>query len=198
MKPLGLALYSFAVVASVSGCGHSPVIAVEPTNAEYQVLSSYLMEKFKVDGEQSKLKLIIVSKTLGARNDARGNAERYKLIPTLETTHREVFRSFLEANQRSSTFQSSFVLPVAYHLVEPSEIESMAATGNLWSRFDERYPHSGLLELSRVGFSDNGTQAAFYTSMRCGSLCGNGYFVIMERRLNSEWVIVQETPLWFS
>ena len=192
------AFFSIAAIASVSGCGHSPaVVPVEPTNAEYQVLSSYLSGKLKADAEHSTLNLVIINETLGARDDPRTTDEMYKLIPTLRTTHREVFRTFLETNHHSSNFQSLFVIPVPYQIVKSSEIQSTLGAANFWGRFYREYPHSsGLLELSRVGFNRDGTQAALYTSTRCRVRCGSGYFVIMQKDSNSEWKIVREVQLW--
>ena len=92
-----------------------------------------------------------------------------------------------------------FILPIPYQIVEHSEIVSVLSGPGNWGNYDYKYPRSaGFLELSRVGFNRDGSQAAFYTSLHCGSQCGAGYFVIMERDAKADWKIVQEVQLWVS
>jgi hypothetical protein len=200
MKLLTLTLLCIAAMVSVSGCGNSPaVVPVDLTNAEYQVISSYLREKFKSDAEHNKRSLVIISETKDTKDDPVGTDEMYKLMPTLKSTHREVFQSFLETNHHSSSFQTVFDIPIPYQIIKSSEMQSMGAGGHFWERFYEKYPNStGLLRLSRVGFNSGGNQAAFYVSNHCGGLCGGGYFVIMQKDSNSEWKIDQEFQLWIS
>jgi len=84
--------------------------------------------------------------------------------------------------------------------MEASKMSSIFATkGGDWPRFYEKFPNSsGVLHLSRVGFSPDKNQAVFYIANHCGGLCGGDYFVIMEKKTGSAWKILQEVQLWIS
>ena len=53
-----------------------------------------------------------------------------------------------------------------------------------WHMFYRKNPQAhGLVNISRVGFNKKATQALVYYAMSCGSHCGNGYMVLLERGL---------------
>jgi len=183
------------------GCRHSPkVVPAEVTDTEYQVLSAYFTGKFKRVPEVRQI--VIFSETLPMADDLKGiNDLGYEhRMSAIAAAHGPLFRVLLDANRNSTHFHRSFSLPVPYQIIESSEMRSIFGTkGDIWGRFYQKYPNSsGFLALSRVGFSPNENQAAFYMSNHCGGLCGAGYFVIMEKRTGSDWKVLQETHLWIS
>ena len=115
-------------------------------------------------------------------------------VPTLQRTTIDAFR---EVNEKQITFQRSFSLAVDYELLDKSQLDIVLKNGS-WPAFYKRFPRSpGIVNLSRVGMSADGTQALFYTSHACGGLCGGGFFVVMERR-DGHWLNEREIEMWMS
>jgi hypothetical protein len=99
---------------------------------------------------------------------------------------------------RSARLGSSFRLPIAYELVEKTEIDAIFEHGGWWTDYYKKYPNSqGFLTLSRVGFSADGKQAMFYAVNECGGKCGTGTYVLMEKA-ESHWLVVKEILMWIS
>jgi hypothetical protein len=114
--------------------------------------------------------------------------------PTLKRTTEDAFR---EVNGQQTTFQRSFHLALDYELIDLTQFDSLFKNGG-WPAYYKRFPgSSGILGLSRVGISADGTQALFYASNECGEPCGVGFYVVMERR-GGRWMIEKEIETWIS
>ena len=67
-----------------------------------------------------------------------------------------------------------------------------------WEGFYSRYPGAqGVLRVSLPGYTPDGTEAVVMLSVGCGSLCGSGLLLHLERS-NGEWKIVRRETLWVS
>jgi len=67
-----------------------------------------------------------------------------------------------------------------------------------WTGFYKRYPNSvGFISMSRVGFNGNHDQALLYIARFCGGLCGEGYYVILDKERGA-WSVKEKTMLWIS
>ncbi len=67
-----------------------------------------------------------------------------------------------------------------------------------WKNFRSKHKQStGFLRLSRVGFTESGTEAIFYVAGQGGCLAGKGTLVLMKREGES-WVVALEHLLWVS
>lgn len=67
-----------------------------------------------------------------------------------------------------------------------------------WADFYEAFPNSrGFFSLSRVGFSDDGTQALVYYEQECGSLCGVGEYVLLQK-IEGRWIVIGVKGVWIS
>jgi hypothetical protein len=67
-----------------------------------------------------------------------------------------------------------------------------------WTKFFKKYPAApGLIIVSRVGFNADHTQAFVYTGEACGTLCGQGEYVILAKR-DGSWVVSESTVVWIS
>jgi hypothetical protein len=188
------------VTLPLIGCRHFPAkTSAEVTEAEYRVLSVYITTKFVSDkGENPAAhrlpELVLFSQTRGELDD-RSIAFLYKQFPTLESV---LLDSFQHVNTHPSTFHSAFSVSVPYAVVDQAEVDAITKKGEGWRNYYDKYPNSsGILFLSRVGFSPDGKQAAFVALNRCGSQCGNGKFVVMEN-VDSSWKIVNEVLIWSS
>jgi len=69
----------------------------------------------------------------------------------------------------------------------------------LESRPDERHPKEtywyGTVNLSRVGFNSEKTEALVYTERSCGPDCGGGDFFLL-RKKDGAWTVVAQINLW--
>lgn len=193
MKAFVLTFISLMWLASLFGCRHSPA---EVTDAEYRVLSAYTAGELL--SAENVRQIVIFNETVGGDEIPEGLVDLNN-VPGLKTAHSQVYHAFLNASLHPSSFHRSFTLPVPYQIVASSELHSIFETpGDIWGRYYEKYPNSnGLVHLSRVGFSPDGNQAAFYFSNHCGGLCGGGHFVIMEK-VNSTWKVLQDVEVWVS
>jgi hypothetical protein len=194
-----------AVLAPRASYGQAPAKSVaEVTEAEYQVLSAYIAGAFTGDKGEHRVgsrvsKIVIANKTQSDRDDRDDDDKpmswkkmsRYlhKEAPTLQTA---TLNSFRDANARPVPFRPSFHLPVAYELVDKTEIEAIFKKGEWWTDYYRKYPNSqGFLSLSRVGFSTDGKQGVFYTINGCGGKCGSDSYVVMEK-VDLSWKVVKE------
>jgi hypothetical protein len=66
-----------------------------------------------------------------------------------------------------------------------------------WQRLKARYGAASVLSLSRVGWHADSGQALVVISVTCGSLCGSGHLVLLERRFGI-WIIVKTHQLWIA
>jgi hypothetical protein len=67
-----------------------------------------------------------------------------------------------------------------------------------WAGFYERFPGTnGLTALSAVGYSASGDAAVLMVDVGCGSLCGNGYVVVVKLE-RGVWRIAKIEGTWVS
>lgn len=67
-----------------------------------------------------------------------------------------------------------------------------------WETFYARYPGSqGIMGLSRVGFSADGTQALLYLGNQWHWLAGRGYVWLLSR-VGGGWVVERGVMIWIS
>jgi len=69
---------------------------------------------------------------------------------------------------------------------------------NGWENFNKIYSIStDLVEISRVGFNKNNTQAMIYYSRSNCGLCGSGYLCLYEFK-NGKWYLIEKFMEWIS
>ena len=67
--------------------------------------------------------------------------------------------------------------------------------GAFWQTFYRRFPGTpGWVELSRAGFSTDGSSALMLVEYACGFLCGGTLYVVVERRAGTWRVTHVEQP----
>jgi hypothetical protein len=75
---------------------------------------------------------------------------------------------------------------------------SAANPNTFWRAFYARFPGSvGLLSFSRPGYDATRTHALLYYGHGCGGLCGDGGYVLLERR-DGKWMILRRVVTWMS
>jgi hypothetical protein len=196
-------------------CRRIPATTTSELNAaEYDVFSAYItgkiagrkaMEPVEAAGNVKIVVLNVTQSDEYGRNirlDANGQPTPWaeaaksllKKVPLLEPATTDAFR---KANAQQASLRRSFDHGIDYELVDSAQLDSIFKSGD-WPAYYKQFPGSqGILALSRVGFSADGTQSLFYVTNRCGGLCGAGFYVVMEKR-DGGWAIVKEIETWVS
>ena len=205
-----------SAVLSFTACnrGRGPVAPTrELTTDEYGVFSAYFAETFTGQKGEELTKdgiiKIVVSNTTSSGDDDLLRDENGRPVPwekTAESLRKEApalqqatINAFQKANTQQALLRRSLQPSIDYELVDPARLQSFfIRNGGMWPAYYKEYPGSqGILTLSRIGFSGDGTQALFYMSNRCGGLCGGGSYVLMEKR-SGRWLIGKEIEMWVS
>ena len=84
------------------------------------------------------------------------------------------------------------------------DLSKISQTGNYTLVSDSEFKDTtdnkrkiGMMTLSRVAFSENYERAVFYYTFICGSLCGWGSIVFVERK-GEKWKIIGKRGMWVS
>ena len=91
----------------------------------------------------------------------------------------------------------------SYKLVSPEELNKLwdgckAGQTCGWDSFYSKYPDSsGIVNVSRVGFSPSGDDALVYLGHRSHWKAGTGYLVLLHKN-NGEWTVVKSVVVWMS
>jgi hypothetical protein len=189
-----------------------------PSTPEYDALTAFIDSKFAsrkgvqpIEPMGNGIARIVIFNTTESDQDGQnvrmdGNGQPIpwaqtasslqSSVPTLKRTTIDAFR---EVNRQQASLRRSLHPAIDYDLVDSAQLESIFKRGGGdWPVFYKRFPGSpGIVSFSRVGFSEDGTQALFYLSNHCGGLCGGGMYVVMEKR-NGSWVIEKEIEMWIS
>jgi len=107
--------------------------------------------------------------------------------PYLDPRHRlkyarpDAVEAFLQAIDVQRPLPQELRSLPDFLIVEQSELQTLVARGQL-KAFERRHALApGSVAVSRIGFDASGSQALLYVSFSCGSLCGSGTFVLLER-----------------
>lgn len=88
-------------------------------------------------------------------------------------------------------------LKVSHILVSRKEIEMLLRSSG-WRAVREQYGKvAGIIELSRVGFNKDQTEALVYVAFTEGPLAGSGDYCLL-RRKRDKWIIVSSSLVWIS
>lgn len=83
-----------------------------------------------------------------------------------------------------------------------NEVRNMFTTAESldrqWENFRKKFSGANaIVSFSPVGYSSDQNQAVFVVSFACGSLCGSGSIVLMQRA-GTGWRIIKQSGLWVS
>lgn len=204
---------ALAVGAGLAACASSPARpaaggVAPPDSAEYAVWSAVLRDHIPaIRGRMA----VIIDSTWTSAEDPEGPGEhgRERLAPSLPAAD-ALFSRFEALNERPHALRPAFEIGREYRLLPAAEMRALFRSGDGagadarmdvdggWRRFHERFPAAGgVVRLSRVAFSPDGTWAMMYYDVGCGGLCGNGNYLAL-RRDRGTWRVVADIDLWIS
>ena len=100
---------------------------------------------------------------------------------------------------------NGFAILDRFELHTPSILMDHKSLGNLfkggpevgWQKFFLRFADvEGVVGLSAVRFSDDGEHASAYVTFGCGSSCGIGRIIHLQRDATASWQVVSNDLIW--
>jgi hypothetical protein len=121
--------------------------------------------------------------------------------PPAPRPSQETLDNYAERNRKTFVLHKSFKLPVKYRIVPYKRIERLFDMIELeedWKAFYRMFPQSnGYMTLSRVGFNRAMDEALVSRGWMCGSLCGEGRYVLL-RKKDGRWRVETDVMIWAS
>jgi hypothetical protein len=112
--------------------------------------------------------------------------------PRLQRLPADVPEDFNRKNKAQMLISRKIPIETPYELISREELNNISqgsgrSVVGFWEHFYQRYPGSGgYTSLSAVGFNSTRTEALVYVAHRCGSLCGSGEYVFLQKQ-NGQW-----------
>ena len=152
--------------------------------------------------------LIVVESTLEPRwvQSVRPSADQ---PPNADGVERSTAANFRSANARSKRIAGIPGTRIPVEIVpdsvfanlprgmtpQPPEAQNREPF-DYWRAFRTQFPNTtGIIRLSSVGYSSDGEQALVEVSHGCGSLCGEGSIVLLEKR-DGVWMVRSIRTTW--
>jgi hypothetical protein len=185
VKRIALCICAFALAAAVSYWLWLPSAKVRQRES-YAAMSAYLNSGLTGEshslGSTKGLVVIYGFTSNGMFRILPVTWSGFGSLPVrVEATVRSLFPERLERK---------FDLPTQYVFTQDYSIMAADLTE------EQRRASYGTVTFSKVAFNHDATRAVFYTEHLCG-LCGEGKFVVMEKR-GGKWVVVHEQSTWVS
>lgn len=103
---------------------------------------------------------------------------------------------YTNKNAKAYKLDNKFSIPQTVILISDKELNELNAID--WSAFHEKYPNSsGVIQISRVGFNSNQTQAILYFDYHYDMLSGEGYLFLLTKD-EGKWIVKEKVNLWVS
>ena len=196
-----LSLCSFVSAQTASTTGNDETYRVY--NAVFRTM--YAGDKVTFDLHSTVKQLVIRTETTieYATAEKKENWPQVKIrLPNLSD---ETIANYETSLKPSSTLKRSFDLSLKYSLVPKRDFDLIFDAGshydrmaNNWTKFYERFPDSGgHIQISNVGFSKCRDQALVYFIHWCGTLCGTGHYILLNKK-DKVWNVEAIAMIWIS
>jgi len=160
-------------------------------NSEYEVYSSVILSR---NYSPSVNKIVIYQLTnyqTWYNNDSFQNFKNYPL-----KNDSMLVGDFKNKNAKAYKLDNKFLIPQTVIIISEKELNELNAKD--WSAFHEKYPNSsGVIQISRVGFNSNQTQAILYFDYHYDMLWGEGYLIFLTKD-EGKWIVKEQVSLWVS
>ncbi|MBU7018871.1 MAG: hypothetical protein HXS44_15285 [Theionarchaea archaeon] len=184
-----------SLIETQSGeCGYT-VISGDITEEEYQVYKAY------IEGRFSEETIVILDNTFWgtygvyAYGRTQFGVSLSEEMPKLE---KETYDDFESRNEASFPLGDFFNVSMQIVLLNDEEMLNIFEEGEGWDDFYDMYPSAqGIMNLSRVGFNADMTQAFLYAGNQTHWLSGAGYYVLLVKK-DDVWIVEQEAMIWIS
>lgn len=189
-------LWLLTIAWVITSCGSTtptPTPLAPEIVDEYAVYSALIQTRYV---ETSSVELIVLQErtTIEWVNDEALNYLELELAGVTP----ELLQDFADQNQETRALERAFNLSVDYVFISLAEQQELFSTDTGWSEFYDKYPtSSGILYLSRVGFSAQRDQALVYVGHQSDYRLGVGFYYLLTQR-DGAWTIDDEVFAWVS
>lgn len=119
------------------------------------------------------------------------NIENYKISNESKT---KIPKKYKQINDSVWNFQAEKFNTSKYIFKKSSEL----STENELIEWQKKYPKfSGELAFSKIHFNDKKDEGIFETTYYCGSKCGVGFLIDIQKK-EDEWIITKIEQIWIS
>ena len=200
-----LYMFSIGTVVVVACVAIACWAAGEPTAEEYAVYTALLSERWAGEGKPS---FVIKRETADTshwgefghtadflKKEFEGRGAAISLEDDLIESFSRIHDSSVRLDSKSLKVPNATIVPST----EITQVfQSDGPLENSWAMFRARFGGAwGIITLSRVGFSADGSRALLSVSDTCGPLCGSGDYVLLEKT-EGKWRIVASIRAWIS
>lgn len=148
--------------------------------AEYAVYDAIIEAEYLGPGRS----LVVIDHQTGFQFGSTELAKQ--VLPELGAA---VVADFEAKNRRKYALLPLFQLSVRYVFIDPEEVDEIFQGRNGWTRYRALYPGaSGMMAVSRVGFSPEMDSALVYVAHQSDYLSGSGVFFLLTR-VSGTWTI---------
>ena len=195
----GFLVLAVVVSSAVSSSGQSA--------EDYRVYDAVIREMFR-DGitrfdMNAKIDQIVIrDRTFSeyARGDEKEDWDQVKI--RLRSLSEETIAGYEAARKKELNLKPKFDIPFKYQLISDKQLEKLALYPNgpteHWTEFYKLYPKSaGYNSFSKVGYDKAGRNALVYFVNWCGTLCGTGTYLRVEKGENG-WTVKEAAGMWIS
>ena len=114
----------------------------------------------------------------------------------------EIIADYESVRKSEADLKEKFDIPLKYTLIADKKLRKLIPHPNgameHWNEYYKLYPKSaGYNSFSRVGYDKSGRTALVYFVNWCGSLCGTGNYVLVEKS-EGGWKVKEAAPMWIS
>ena len=196
----------FLTIISVTACWAKG----QDRSEEYKVYDAVIQHMFaggitRFDMNAKIEQIVLRNQTHSeySRGPDKENWEQVKI--RLRSLSDETIAGYESARRSETELKPNFQIPFKYILISDKQLESIFPNRrdydrikDYWSEFYKLYSKSaGYNSLSKVGFDRTRGQALVHFVNWCGSLCGTGTYVLVEKGL-SGWEVKQTGMMWIS
>ena len=156
---------------------------------EYRVYSVVLE---KVFAEAARTAYLVRPATHGEAMFGAGETLSSRALERSAVAPASLVESFRERNRTSVPIDPSrFRTRKPVQLLADDALERAIRAREGDDPVPPEAPASGLITLSRAGFSGDGSRAAVHAFFLCGARCGGGTMVVLER-VGNTWVVLAD------
>jgi hypothetical protein len=167
-----------------------------PDPEEYAVYGALLKDMFI--GKETKRLIVEQDTAVGDYSDS----DPASLLERLTPLTRETVEDFRARNAQPSELSDKFGLEVTINFISKDEIKKIFEKRDDkydgWEAFRKKYPGAGsIITLSRVGFSQDKSQALIFVGYQCDWLCGQGNYILLTKK-GGDWKVEKKSMTWIS
>lgn len=191
----GECVQDFIVEYHSKECGYIPEVLADVPREEYCVYRAYIENTFTEET------VVVLDHTFWgtymvyAWGLTQFGVSLSEKMPELEE---ETWDCFEARNEEKYHLSDFFNLSKHVVFISEEDMVMLFKWHGGWEEFRSLYPSSqGIMNLSRVGFNADKTQALLYAGNQTGWTSGSGWYVLFVKK-NGAWVIQKKVMVWVS